>query len=112
DNHWARMTGRSLADVRRAAPAGVPVIVEVETETQLERALAAGATHLLVDNQPPARVADWVRRAGPAVTIQASGGITPENARAYAEAGASLIAIRALTHSPPAAPIRREITSL
>src|SRR5262249_7377004 len=56
DNHWALLNGRSLADVLRAAPAGVPVIVEVETETQLERALAAGATHLLVDNQPPARV--------------------------------------------------------
>jgi len=54
-------------------------------------------------------VAAWVRRAGPEVTVQASGGITPETARAYAEAGARLISIGALTHSAPAAPIRVDI---
>ena len=113
DNHWALLAqgGGSLQAALRAAPPGVPVIVEVESEAQLELALAAGATHLLVDNQPPARVGAWARRAGPAVTIQASGGITADGARAYAEAGASLIAIGALTHSPPAAPIRCDIMS-
>ncbi|PYP68660.1 MAG: hypothetical protein DMD36_12330 [Gemmatimonadetes bacterium] len=65
--------------------------------------------HVLADNQPPQRIAAWARRAGPGVTIQASGGITPEGARAYAEAGATLISIGALTHSAPAAPIRYEI---
>lgn len=116
DNHWTLLSrngrGRSLRDALRAAPPGVPVIVEVESDQQLETALAAGATHLLVDNQQPATVAKWARRAGPGVTIQASGGITADTARAYAEAGASLIAIGALTHSAPAAPIRCEITSL
>ena len=90
-------------------PRDTPVIVEVESDEQLETALSAGVTHLLVDNQSPARVAAWAARAGPTVTIQASGGITPDTARAYAEAGASLIAIGALTHSAPAAPIRCEI---
>jgi nicotinate-nucleotide pyrophosphorylase (carboxylating) len=113
DNHWALLgggrNGRSLRDALGAAPQGVPVIVEVESEQQLETALAAGVTHLLVDNQPPERVGAWTHRAGPAVTIQASGGILPSNARAYAEAGASLIAIGALTHSATAAAIRCEI---
>ncbi len=111
DNHWALLNGRSLRDALGAAPAprDTPVIVEVESDEQLETALSAGVTHLLVDNQSPARVAAWAARAGPTVTIQASGGITPETARAYAEAGASLIAIGALTHSAPAAPIRCEI---
>jgi nicotinate-nucleotide pyrophosphorylase (carboxylating) len=77
----------------------------------VEEALAAGVTHLLVDNQSPARVAEWVKRAGPGVTIQASGGITVENARAYAEAGAALLAIGALTHSVMAAPITCEIVN-
>jgi nicotinate-nucleotide pyrophosphorylase (carboxylating) len=63
-----------------------------------------------VDNQPPQRVAEWVRRAGPAITIQASGGITPESARAYATAGARLISLGMLTHSAPAAPIGCEIS--
>jgi nicotinate-nucleotide pyrophosphorylase (carboxylating) len=111
DNHWALLArdGGSLEKALRTRASDVPVIVEVESEEQLEAALAAGVTHLLLDNQPPERVAVWARRAGPAVTIQASGGITPETARAYAEAGASLVAIGALTHSAVAAPIRCDI---
>jgi len=114
DNHWtlATQAGTSLAGALRAAPPaqrGLPVIVEVESDAQLEAALAAGVTHLLVDNQPPDRVAAWAQRAGRAVTIQASGGITVDLVRAYAQAGASLIAIGALTHSAPAAPIRCDI---
>jgi len=111
DNHWALLTraGGSLEGALRAVPDGVRAIVEVESDAQLETALAARVTHVLVDNQPPARVAAWAQRAGRAVTIQASGGITIDVVRAYAEAGASLIAIGALTHSAPAAPIRCDI---
>jgi nicotinate-nucleotide pyrophosphorylase (carboxylating) len=114
DNHWALLTrdGGSLKKALGNRAPDVPVIVEVESEEQLEAALAAGVTHLLFDNQPPERVATWARRAGPAVTIQASGGITPETARAYSEAGASLIAIGALTHSAVAAPIRCDIVPI
>jgi nicotinate-nucleotide pyrophosphorylase (carboxylating) len=109
DNHWVLLGSGDLAGALRAAPAGLPVMVEVEDDAQLERALAAGVRHILVDNQPPERVAAWARRAGPGVTVQASGGITPETARAYAEAGAHLISIGALTHSAPAAPIRVDV---
>ena len=109
DNHWALLDGGSLRDALAHAPAGVPVIVEVESDAQLDAALAARVTHVLVDNQSPDQVAAWVRRAGPGVTIQASGGITPDSARAYATAGAHLIAIGALTHSAPSVPIRFEI---
>jgi nicotinate-nucleotide pyrophosphorylase (carboxylating) len=111
DNHWALLEAGETSLVRavRNAPPGVRVVVEVETDAQLEQALAAGVRHILADNQPPAQIAAWVRRAGPAVTIQASGGITGETARAYGEAGATLISIGALTHSAPAVPIRYEI---
>lgn len=111
DNHWALLARNGLAETLRAAPPGTPVIVEVENDDQLEQALGAGVTHLLVDNQPPERLAAWARRAGSDVTIQASGGITAESARAYAEAGATLIAIGAITHSAPAAPIRFDLTT-
>lgn len=110
DNHWALLGGGSLAAaLGGGVPPGTPVVVEVESDEQLEQALAAGVRHILVDNQPPERVATWVRRAGPGVTVQASGGITAATARAYAEAGARLISIGALTHSAPAAPIRCDI---
>lgn len=112
DNHWALLgaDGGSLVGALGNAPPGVTVMVEVETDAQLEQALAAGVRHILADNQPPERIAEWVRRVGPTVTIQASGGITAETARAYAKAGAGLISIGALTHSAPAAPIRYETT--
>lgn len=111
DNHWALLEARraSLAEALAAAQPGVSVVVEVENDRQLEQALAAGARHILADNQPPDRIADWVRRAGPGIRFQASGGITPDAARPYAEAGANLVAIGALTHSAPAAPIRCEM---
>lgn len=111
DNHWALLArdGDSLAAALGRRSSGLELIVEVETESQLEEALAAGVTHVLIDNQPPQRLAVWARRAGPGVTIQASGGITADNARDYAEAGATLIAIGSLTHSAPAAPLRCDV---
>ncbi len=111
DNHWALLGTGDLGAALASAPSGTSIVVEVENAEQLERALAAGVRHILVDNQPADRLAAWLRRAGPGVTVQASGGITPERARAYAEAGAQLIAIGALTHSAPAAPIRCDIAA-
>ncbi len=104
DNHWTLLgTGpRALAEALRGVPPGLPIVVEVESDEQLDAALAAGVTHILADNQTPERIRRWAGQAGPGVTIQASGGITPESARAYAEAGATLISIGALTHSAPA----------
>jgi len=112
DNHWALLGAQrsALADALRSVPPGVAVVVEVEEDEQLDVALAAGVTHVLADNQPPARIRKWAGRVGPGVTIQASGGITPESARAYAEAGATLISIGALTHSAPAVAMRCDVT--
>lgn len=111
DNHWALLaaSGRSLTQALAAFPAGLAATVEVENDAQLEAALAAGVRHILADNQPPERIAAWVRRAGPGVTIEASGGITPGTARAYAEAGAAIVSIGALTHSAAAAPVSFEV---
>jgi nicotinate-nucleotide pyrophosphorylase (carboxylating) len=111
DNHWVMLGGGALIEALRRAPRGVAVMVEVETPAQLEAALAAGVTRILVDNQPPAQLAEWVRRAGPDVAIEASGGITPDRARAYAEAGAKFISMGALTHSVRAVAIRLELST-
>lgn len=105
DNHWQLLDGGDLAAVLRQAPSGVTVAAEVETEAQLEAALAAGVERILVDNASPEQVADWARRAGPKVAIEASGGITVATARRYAEAGARYISMGALTHSAAATSI-------
>lgn len=111
DNHWVLLgaAGKTLKEIVTGAPKGIPLVVEVETDAQLEEALAAGVTHILADNRFPATIAAWVRRAGPGVTFQASGGITAQNVTAYARAGARLISVGALTHSAPAAPISFEL---
>ena len=79
---------------------------------QLEEACAAGATRLLVDNQPAETVRAWAARArelAPGIEIEATGGITLANVRSYAEAGADFISIGALTHSVIAADLGIEV---
>jgi nicotinate-nucleotide pyrophosphorylase (carboxylating) len=65
-----------------------------------------------VDNQVPETVRTWALRARelePGIEIEATGGITLSNVRAYAEAGADFISIGALTHSVVAADLGLEI---
>lgn len=118
DNHWAALAAgnRSLAHALAAArDGGVGGLqVEVESEAQLREAVAAGATRLLLDNQPPATVAAWARMAralAPAIEIEATGGITLGNVREYADAGADFISVGALTHSVRAADIALDVSS-
>jgi nicotinate-nucleotide pyrophosphorylase (carboxylating) len=116
DNHWAALAreGGDLGSALQAArDRGIRALyVEVESPEQVEQACAAGATRLLVDNQPPGTVREWARMArdlAPGIELEASGGITLENARAYAQAGVDFVSIGALTHSVPAADIALEI---
>jgi nicotinate-nucleotide pyrophosphorylase (carboxylating) len=114
DNHWQALrgegVGQALAEARKRGATALHV--EVESIEQLKLACAAGATRLLVDNQSPETVRDWGRRArtlSPGIEIEATGGITLENVRVYAEAGADYISIGALTHSVKAADIALEV---
>ena len=111
DNHWVLLgaAGQSLKDTLSRSGTRIPVVVEAETDEQFDEALAAGVTHILADNRPPATIAAWVKRAGRDVTIQASGGITAANVAEYAAAGAHLISVGALTHSAAAAAIGFEL---
>jgi nicotinate-nucleotide pyrophosphorylase (carboxylating) len=116
DNHWQALgragLGHALAEAKKR---GVTALyVEVESIDQLKLACTAGATRLLVDNQSPETVRDWGRRAralAPNIEIEATGGITMANVRAYAEAGADFISVGALTHSVRAADIALEVKS-
>jgi len=116
DNHWralAREGGTLRAALTRAREQNVKSLyVEVESIEQLETACSAGATRLLVDNQSADTVKTWARLARERdlrIEIEATGGITLENARAYAQAGADFISVGGLTHSVKAADIAVEI---
>lgn len=82
-----------------------PVEIEVRTRAELDEALQAGATHLLLDNLSPQEAAEWIRYIGGRATVELSGGITLENIRDYAETGADFISCGAITHSAPAVDI-------
>jgi nicotinate-nucleotide pyrophosphorylase (carboxylating) len=116
DNHWQalrREGGTLTGALEEARRRGVTALyVEVESPEQVEQACAAGASRLLVDNQAPETVAAWARRARelrPGIEIEATGGITLANVRAYAEAGADYVSIGALTHSVRAADLAIEV---
>jgi nicotinate-nucleotide pyrophosphorylase (carboxylating) len=76
--------------------------VQVSNETELREAITSGADAVLIENLSPEEVAPLsavAQQLSPRPTIECSGNITLDNVRAYAEAGANLIRISALTDS-------------
>lgn len=105
DNHVAVAGGVAEA-VARAKAAGVErIILEVDTLAQIEPGLAAGATHLLLDNMDAAMLRDAVAQVGGRVPTEASGGVRLDTIRAKAESGVTYISVGRLTQSAPAADI-------
>jgi len=93
-------------DPEVVGPGPLPVQIEVRDQKELREALGAGAEAVLLDNMTPERAAECVRIARgirAECVIEISGGITLDNAREYAEAGADFLSSGMLTHSAPAA---------
>ncbi len=90
---------------RRNRPANLEIEVEVTTLEELEQAIAAGADGVLLDNMTREEVRRCVELARGRVRLEVSGGIGPNNLRAYAETGVDAVSVGALTHSAPAAHI-------
>ena len=110
DNHIAAAGGVGEATRKAVASApGLRVQVEVTDLIELEEALNAGAKVLLLDNMTPDQVATAVSVVAGRAEIEASGGITLENIRLYAETGVDLISVGALTHSAPAIDLALEV---
>jgi nicotinate-nucleotide pyrophosphorylase (carboxylating) len=105
DNHVAVAGGVAEA-VKRARQAGVErIILEVDRLDQIEPGLAAGATHLLLDNMDAKMLREAVALVAGRVPTEASGGVTLETIRAKAESGVTFISVGRLTQSAPAADI-------
>ena len=110
DNHIA-VAGSIGQAVGAARAAGIgTIIVEVDRIDQIEPAIAAGATHLLLDNMPPEILRGAVTLVGKRVPTEASGGVRLETIRAIAETGVDYISAGRLTQSAPAADIGLDFT--
>jgi nicotinate-nucleotide pyrophosphorylase (carboxylating) len=105
DNHVAVAGGVAEA-VARAKAAGITrIIVEVDRTDQIEPALAAGATHLLLDNMDPPTLRGAVTLVGGRVPTEASGGVRLDTIRAVADTGVTYVSVGRLTQSAPAADV-------
>ena len=105
DNHVLVAGGVGEA-VRRARDAGIErIICEVDRLDQIEPALAAGATHLLLDNMDPAVLSEAVALVAGRVPTEASGGVRLDTIGAIAVSGVNYVSVGRLTQSAPAADI-------
>ena len=102
DNHIAAAGGvaQAFSKVREKFPTS-EIEIEVDTLDQLREVLPLKPDLVLLDNLSPAQCAEAVSIVAGATKLEASGGITLDNAKAYALTGVQFLAIGALTHSAP-----------
>jgi nicotinate-nucleotide pyrophosphorylase (carboxylating) len=100
DNHIAAAGGVKAAfnAVRSAFPTA-PIEIEVDTLEQLAEVLPLKPDLVLLDNMTPEQCRAAVSLVAGQTKLEASGGITLDKARRYAETGVDFLAIGALTHS-------------
>ena len=111
DNHVEASGGvdEAFRAVRRVFP-DVPIEVEVDTLEQLDVAIDAGADLILLDNFSVQEMAEAVRRTSGRALLEASGGLTLDQAAAVAATGVDYLAVGALTHSSPVLDIGADLT--
>ena len=102
DNHIAAAgsVAQAFSKVRAEFPTS-EIEIEVDTLDQLREILPLKPDVVLLDNMSPAQCAEAVSIVAGATKLEASGGISLENAKAYASTGVNFLAIGALTHSAP-----------
>lgn len=98
--------GRNFLNELKERTAGkqgdIPVEVEVDTLDQLRQVLPAHPDIVLLDNMPPATLAEAIairNDLAPQVVLEASGSVNLSTVRAIAETGVDRISVGALTHS-------------
>ncbi|MDC6270634.1 carboxylating nicotinate-nucleotide diphosphorylase [Lysinibacillus fusiformis] len=101
DNHiaFAGSLTNAIQAAREKVGHTVKIEVEIETKKQLDEAILAGADIIMFDNRSPEEIRAWLPAVPSSITTEASGGITLENIRAYAQTGIQWISLGSLTHS-------------
>ena len=114
DNHIAACgsVGAAVRLARERAPHPLRIEVEVESVAAAQEAIDAGAEILLLDNMTPDQVREAVQAINGRALIEVSGGVTLQTVRFFAEAGAQIISVGALTHSVPAVDLSLEIEGI
>ena len=102
DNHIAAAGGvvEAFTKVRAAFPDAF-IEIEVDSLEQLKEVATQSPDLVLLDNMTPAQCKEAVEFVAGRFKLEASGGISLENAMAYAQTGVDYLAIGALTHSAP-----------
>jgi nicotinate-nucleotide pyrophosphorylase (carboxylating) len=100
DNHVVAAGGvvPAYRAVREQFP-DLPVEVEVTDLDQLRALLDVGCDRVLLDNMSPSLMREAVTLTAGRASLEASGGLTLDRARAVAETGVDYISVGALTHS-------------
>ena len=112
DNH-VLVAGGVAEAVHRARAAGVKsIICEVDRLDQIEPAIAAGASHVLLDNMTVAQLREAVGIIAGRVPCEASGGVRLDTIGAIAATGVTYVSVGRLTQSAPAADIGLDFTPL
>lgn len=111
DNHItaAGSITEAVKRAKRAVGHTTPIEVEVETEAEVNEAVKAGVDIIMLDNRTPAEIKQLRQLIPPHITVEISGGITVETLPDYADSGANVISLGALTHSAPALDISMKI---
>ena len=115
DNHLAAIGGDIAQAVTRSrglARKDTPIQVECDTLEQVEKALAAGADSVLLDNMSLDMLRSAVALCDGKATTEASGGVTLDTVKKIAETGVDRISVGALTHSPPALDVALDFDGL
>lgn len=101
DNHiaFAGSISKAVNTAKSKIGHTVKIEVEIETKEQLIEAIEAGADIIMFDNRSPEEIRNWLPLVPAHIITEASGGITFDNLRAYAESGVEYISLGALTHS-------------
>ena len=101
DNHlaFAGSITKAVQTAREKVGHTVKIEVEIETKEQLDEAIIAGADIIMFDNRSPEEIRDWLPSVPPTIATEASGGITLDNLKAYAQSGVQWISLGSLTHS-------------
>ena len=98
ENHIAAAGSiKSAINAARALNKEISIEVEVENSDELKQALQAGADRILLDNFTVDEIRQAVVLTGQRAELEASGGITLETLRQYAETGVDYVSIGALT---------------